>query len=187
MYILSLWFLFIFIIVLTIDVPICFFDCSLTSPDKLKELLLNNWISLVCLILLIIGIFAYKYFDFYIKGDRNIPFTIEKIETLNFENLIFLATYIIPLIGIDFEKARSPYIFFMLLLLMGGIYIKTDLFYTNPSLALLGFKIFKADGRFKNNEYRESIILISKTNIVLGDKVDYRQLDGRIYFVEKVV
>ena len=69
---------------------------------------------------------------------------------------------------------------------MGAIYIKTDLFYANPSLALLGFKIYKANGNFKNNINKPNIILISQSSISSGDKVSYRKLDDRIYFVEKV-
>ena len=69
---------------------------------------------------------------------------------------------------------------------MGAIYIKTDLFYANPSLALLGFKIYKANGNYKNNINKPNIILISQSSISSGDKVSYRKLDDRIYFVEKV-
>ena len=79
-----------------------------------------------------------------------------------------------------------PPIFFLLIFLMGAIYIKTDLFYANPSLALLGFKIYKANGNFKNNINKPNIILISQSSISSGDKVSYRKLDDRIYFVEKV-
>lgn len=183
MYILSLWFLFFFVIILTVKIPICLIDCSFIGFTTLFK---NNWLPMICLFFIIIGCFAYKFFSYYIEGNREIPFTIESIETLNFEHLIFLATYIIPLISIDFEKSRSPIIFFLLIFLMGAIYIKTDLFYANPSLALLGFKIYKANGNFKNNINKPNIILISQSSISSGDKVSYRKLDDRIYFVEKV-
>lgn len=186
MYILSLWFLFFFVIILTTNIPICFTDCSFIGFNSLFEVFKNNLLPIACVFFIIIGCFSYKYFSYYIKGNREIPFTIDSIETINFEHLTFLATYIIPLISIDFEKSRSAIIFFLLIFLMGAIYIKTDLFYANPSLALLGFKIYKADGNFKNADNRQNIILISKNNLSLGDKVSYRKLDDRIYFVEKV-
>ena len=71
----------------------------------------------------------------------------------------------------------------MLLVVMGVIYIKTDLFYANPSLALLNFHIYKADGNFKTGD-RLEIILISKDHLALNQKVSYIKLDERIYYVK---
>jgi hypothetical protein len=66
---------------------------------------------------------------------------------------------------------------------MGVIYIKTDLFYANPSLALLGFYIYKADGGFKTGD-RNGIVIISREKILFGQKVSYIKLDDRIYYVQ---
>jgi hypothetical protein len=65
---------------------------------------------------------------------------------------------------------------------MGIIYIKTDLFYANPSLALLGFHIYKADGLFKNNDTRENIIIITRSKLNKTERVSYIKLDERIYY-----
>ena len=70
---------------------------------------------------------------------------------------------------------------------MGAIYVRTDLFYANPSLALLGFKIYKANGNFRNNETKNEIILIAKENLSNGMRVSYIKLDDRIYYVEGTV
>ena len=70
---------------------------------------------------------------------------------------------------------------------MGIIYIKTDLFYANPSLALLGFHIYKADGEFKPTiGNRENIILITREKLVADTRVKYIRLDDRIFYVQKV-
>lgn len=100
----------------------------------------------------------------------------------NYEHLTFLATYVVPLIGFDFKNGQYMFVFGLLLIVMGLIYIKTDLFYQNPSLALLGFHIFQADGSFKNGD-RTEIILISRGRIAAGQKVSYIKLDDRIYYV----
>jgi hypothetical protein len=70
----------------------------------------------------------------------------------------------------------------LLLVVMGIIYIKTDLFYANPSLALLGFHIYRANGNFKNGN-REGIILICRKRLTKKQKVSYIKLDNRIYYV----
>jgi hypothetical protein len=66
---------------------------------------------------------------------------------------------------------------------MGIIYIKTDLFYANPSLALLGFHIYRVNGSFKNGD-REGIILICRGKLKEGQKVPYIKLDDRIYYTK---
>jgi hypothetical protein len=73
----------------------------------------------------------------------------------------------------------------LLLIVMGIIYIKTDLFYANPSLALLGYHIYQADGSFKNGD-RHGVVLICRGRLSRGEKVEYIRLDERIYYVKKV-
>lgn len=149
-----------------------------------SQLFFNNIVPLICLILLSLGVVGFFVFDFKVKGSHELPFSLSQVESINYEHLTFLATYIIPLISIDFDKPQSPYIFFGLIIVMGAIYVRTDLFYANPSLALLGFKIYKANGNFRNNETKNGIILIAKKNLSDGMRVSYIKLDERIYYVE---
>jgi hypothetical protein len=89
----------------------------------------------------------------------------------------------VPLISFDFGSGRQMMVLALLLIVMGVIYIKTDLFYANPSLALLGFYIYRADGDFKNGN-REGIILICRERLAERQKVSYIKLDDRIYYVK---
>jgi hypothetical protein len=114
-----------------------------------------------------------------------LPFRITKIESANYEHLTFLATYIVPLVSFDFGSNRQMTVLGVLLILMGVIYVKTDLFYANPSLALLGFHVYKANGEFKTGT-REDVILIARQKIKIEDFVAYIKLDERIYYVKKV-
>lgn len=180
LYILSLSLLFFFFIVITIDVPICFGDkCKFIGAEKL---ILDNVIAIICLVLFLYSVFAYFKFKYDIKQSTEIPFEVVKIEGINYEHLTFLATYVIPLITFDFEKTKYIVVLAMLLVVMGVIYIKTDLFYANPSLALMGFHIYKLDGVFKGGEKRENIIVITRKKIKMGDSVKYIKLDDRVYY-----
>lgn len=180
LYILSLWLLFLFIIVITIDIPICFGDnCQFIG---FKALLGTNVIPFISLCFLLYGGFGFFRFNNGLKGTTNIPFEVKKSENINYEHLIFLATYVIPLVSFNFENSRYLLVLVFLLIVMGIIYIKTDMFYANPSLALLGFKIYKVDGSFKNNTQRDGLIIITRSNINSKDKLTYIKLDDRIYY-----
>lgn len=182
LYILSLAVLFVFIIIITTQMPANDFCISdLSSWQKLAQ---ANIVTIISVILLGYSLWAYKQFDFALKGTTDIPFEIKKIEGINYEHLTFLATYVVPLISFDFNVGRQVVVLFLLLVIMGVIYIKTDLFYANPSLALLGFHIYRAGGNFKTGD-REGIILICKGKLNAGQKVSYIKLDERIYFVRE--
>lgn len=184
LYVVSLWLLFLFVIVITIDIPVCFEQhCKFIG---IKELAAKNVVPLICLILAFWGFLEYRKFTFDLKGAPELPFKIQKIDSINYEHLTFLATYVIPLVTFDFESTRYLIVLSLLLIVMCFIYVKTDLFYANPSLALLGFHIYKADGAFKTNKVHENIVLITLTKLSQGDKVNYIKLDNRIYYVAKV-
>lgn len=183
LYVLSLALLFLFFIILTVELP--------KEPFAVRNyaywlaLAEVNPIAIISLILLAYCFYAYKKFDFDLRGTTDIPFEIKKSEGINYEHLTFLATYVVPLISFDFGSGRHMIVLGLLLVVMGAIYIKTDLFYANPSLALLGFHIYRADGHFKTGE-RNGIILVCRERIEAGQKVSYIKLDDRIYYVKGV-
>lgn len=183
LYILSLGLLFIFFVIMTSDTPAQSF--AINDYMAWKGLLAENPIPVISIILLMYCVFAYKRFDFDLKGATDIPFEIKKIESINYEHLTFLATYVVPLISFDFGSGRQMIVLALLLIVMGIIYIKTDLFYANPSLALLGFHIYRADGNFKIGD-RDGMVLISRERLSEGQKVSYIKLDDRIYYTKGV-
>ncbi|ACT47136.1 anti-phage protein KwaA [Methylotenera mobilis] len=184
LYVLSLGLLFVFILIMTVQFPEGAVD--LRHLSSWWRFLSANIFPTIIFMCLCYAVFAFFRFDFDLKGATDIPFEVTKVEGINYEHLTFLATYVIPLISFEFSSTRQLAVFALLLLVMGVIYIKTDLFYANPSLALLGFQIYRANGAFKIGN-RENIILISKCKIVENQKLSYIKLDDRIYYVRGVV
>jgi len=181
LYILSLALLFVFFVIITCEIPDKLF--AIRDLAAWKALLVANPIPVISITFLVYCCYAYLKFDFDLKGATDIPFEIKKIEGINYEHLTFLATYVVPLISFDFGSGRQMIVLTLLLIVMGVIYVKTDLFYANPSLALLGFHIYRADGDFKNGG-REGIILICRGKLTKGQKVSYIKLDDRIYYAK---
>lgn len=181
LFFLSLWLFFILTIIITIHIPICF-------SENWKfigwiELLIKNIIPILCIIGLVVGLYSYLDFSYQLKKSTDMPFLITKVENINYEHLTFLTTYIVPLVCFNFIEIRYQIVLLILLIVICIIYVKTDLFYANPTLALLGFKIYKVDGKFEN-ENREGIILICKNNLSKNMRCDYIQLDERIYYAK---
>ncbi|WGE46931.1 anti-phage protein KwaA [Actinobacillus equuli] len=184
LYILSLGILFVFFIIISFKIPE---NTTLVMKwDFICLIIKENTLSMISFVAVLYGSMVYLCFQFKLESAPDIPFTIKKLENLNYEHLTFLATYIIPLISFDFENNRQLVVLSILLIIMGMIYVKTDLFYANPSLALLGFKIYKADGSFKMGE-RYGIILITRDKLEENERVTYIKLDERIYYVKRLI
>ena len=182
LYILSLWFLFFLIIVVTAEIPMCFeADCQFIGYATLIS---KNIVSLIALVFVFAGIIFYYRFKYRIAGSKALPIKIAKIQDLNFEHLTFLTTYIIPLICFNLSSIRYLLALGILLLVIGAIYVRTDKFYANPTLALLGFRIYQSDIETRTGN-RSQITLISLDKLIEGDSVDYQELDEKIYFVRK--
>ena len=180
LYIISLWLLFILIIVVTIDVPICIKDnCSFIGFDKL---VLKNLIPIVSLSFFLLGVVFMYRFKYKLQGSQRNNIIVKKIENRNYEHLTFLTTYIIPLIAFDLTKIKYVIVLFLLLVAIGVMYVKTNIFYTNPTLALLGYRIYRIDAEVNGN-YIEGIIIISKENVSLSDTLSYRKIHEDIYYV----
>lgn len=184
LFLLSLWLLFVLIILITAKIPL---DFSLNAVFvEWRFLAVNNIIPIFCLIALIIGYISYRDFIHQIKGTPELSFKVKEIEKIDYEHLTFLTTYIIPLVCFQFDNLRYIFAFLIILFVIGSIYIRTDLFYANPTLAILNFRIYKVSGEFRNGETRQNKILISKDLIEKEDRVKYYKLDERIYYATKV-
>lgn len=181
LYILSLGLLFLFIIIITFQLPKSLADLQTTSGWW--AFASSNFVSAIAIVMIGYCVFAYWKFEHELKGGTQIPFTVTKIESVDYEHLTFLATYVVPLISFDFSSGRQLIVLALLLIAMGAIYVKTNLFYANPSLALLGFRIYRVDGNFKNEE-RQGIVLICRGKLAIGDKPAYIKLDDKIYFAK---
>ena len=183
LYIMSLWLLFVLIIVITIDVPICLGNnCEFIG---FREVLRRNIISLVALFLVIIGLVFYKRFEYRTSGSKKISSKIEKIEDVNYEHLTFLTTYIIPLICFNLTSTRYVIALGILLYVIGVIYVQTDKYYANPTLALLGYRLYKVDLVTRTGD-KNSIMIITKDRLLISDQIRRLDLDDKTCFARRV-
>ena len=184
LYILSLWLLFFLIIVVTADVPICFEEnCLFVGWGDFFS---NNLIPLVSLMFLLVGVFYYFRFDYRLSGSHKLPAKIEKIEDLNYEHLTFLTTYIISLICFNLTSTRYVFALIFLLIVIGIIYVKTDKFYANPTLAVLGYRLYKVTVTTRVSKY-ENIVIITKDKLCEFDQIRMIELDEKVSFGRKII
>ena len=181
-YIMSLWLLFIIIFFLSVDVPISFEPNA--SFIGFSALLSRNILSIIALILSIISWWLACRIQYEWSGASNPPHLIDTVKNENYEYLTFLTTYIIPLICIDLKSVRYVVVLGVLLLLIGWIFVKMDLYYGNPTLALMGYRLYR--GKIKGVEAADGIILISKDRLSSGVAIKWIKIDEYVWVVKEV-
>lgn len=142
-----------------------------------------NWFSIICSLFVIIGFIFLVFQNHELKGATNPCCEITKIENANYEFLTFLTTYIIPLICFDFDKTRYKFVFFIVLFIIGIVFVKMDLYIANPILAMLGFRLYKISVDKKDNN--EDVLVISRTELFKGNSVDWIPMDNKCWYVKR--
>lgn len=177
LYIISLWLLFLLIIIKEFKWDN--WKTGLNYKDNISNLLFSNILSCLAFILLSLGILFLFNLRFKIKGSLDLPKKIKKIKNLNYEHLTFLTTYIIPFICFELDDIRNTIIFLFLLIVIGAIYIKTNLFYSNPTLALLGYQIYQVE-----TETETDLILITQGELKEGESFVNLDIGNTVYYAK---
>lgn len=129
------------------------------------------------------GVAGYILFKDLLKNAKQLPIKLKECESVNYENLSFLATYIIPLVCFPMQTDREIFVMFAVIIIIGCIFVKTNLYYTNPSLVLLGFNVYKV--KTDSQKFREGIIIV-RGKLISGDDVQYLSLSDNVYFGRRV-
>lgn len=181
-YIMSLWLLFVLIFMLTINIPVSFEkDAQFVGCTALLKM---NWLALTSLIMAIVGLLIALKKEREWKGVTHPPYKIVSAKNENYEYLTFLTTYIIPLICIDFSQIRYVIVLLVLLLLIGSIFIKTELYYGNPTLALMGYKLYRV--KIEGFESPDGVILISKDRLINGASIKWIPIDKYVWIAKEI-
>lgn len=176
LYLISLSMLFLFVFFLTL--PFCWgIDCRLIG---LKALLSTYLFCLISLIFFMYSLILILKLKSKLKANNHTPFNVKSIKNDSYEHLVFLVTYIIPLVAFDFENYKYQILFIVLISLIGYMYTKTDMYFSNPSLAILGYSIYRVEAGFRGNETK-LITVLSKDSIIDGDEVSYIEISAHVY------
>ena len=181
LYLISLWILLLMLIILKADVRNV--EWPMTKI-LFKQLMFNNIIPLTCILLIVLGIVGYILFLDSLNNAKSLPVEIEECESVNYENLSFLATYIIPLVCFPMETNREICVLFFVIIVIGCIFIKTNLYYMNPSLVLLGFNVYKVTCK-SGNAFGTGIVII-KGKLNVKNSIKYMSLSDNVYFARRI-
>lgn len=105
------------------------------------------------------------------------PTTIVRTSPRDDLAVAYIVTYVVPFLGIDFSKFRDALALLLIFATTLTVAIRTNLFYVNPFLNLLGYHIYEAE-----DDKGQVFALISKSKSIRpGAQVPTVSLDKGSY------
>lgn len=182
-YLLSMAAFFVVIAILGTNIPICFEKGS--KFIGIRECLSTPGIivPIICLLALIYIVWFVFYLKRRIQGTQLGPISIDSVENINNDIMTFVGSYFLPLVSFSIaEKWQHFVVLIILFIIIGVIYIKSDIYFTNPTLSMLGYRVYRVKGQYLGEDVEKIIIIQSK--LKKNDKISYIPIDDNTYYAE---
>ena len=131
-----------------------------------------SWLSIIFLALALAGVMATIGFLSVARSMSPTSMTPKVIDSQGQETLAYLVTYLIPFIGFQFTSIPNVIANAALFIVIGFLYIQSNMIYLNPTLSLMGYKVYRisVSGKDKlmlakssiKSETRQRVIAISE-------------------------
>lgn len=184
-FMLSMALFFVIVLILGTDIPISFSEDA--KFVGLWSCLTNRGIMLpiVCTLALLYIVFFISYLKHRMKGTTLGPIEITDIQNANNDILAFVGTYFLPLVSFSLaEHWQHLLVLFILFVVIGVIYVRADIYYTNPTLLLLGFRVYRIKGNL-NGDPIERVVIV-QGELKKDVSLRYIVIDDNTYFVKEI-
>ena len=153
MYFSSLWLLFVFLFIRDID----FNYLQLGNINFSQFLQYNFWgdnlILYVWLSLALLSIFNICLLRREWSGSLEMQMQISDVSSKNSDYVAFVSTCILPLLALDSSELNHLLLMVAIVIALGVVFIKNDMYYANPTLAIFGYRLYEATLTFEDDEY----------------------------------
>lgn len=147
--------------------------------------LLTYIVVLICIVWITLSIIAYLYFEHFQTAGFQEDDEMEIKHYTTDTGLGFFMTFILPLVLDDLGNLRGFSVFIVLILLVIILMSRTNLYYQNPVLIILGYTTFSfeiknpQDERMKNKDY----IGITKGKIDSDRVIKYQHIADDVFVI----
>jgi len=146
-----------------------------------NEILLNNIVPIFLVgfsILLVIYFLIYSKLSLRPKG--NPIFKIKSIKPQHKEYVTYLGSYILPFVALETKTVFDMIAVTFMFLTIGFIFSKTNLIYTNPTLAFFGYDIYELE-----TDKGEIYDCISKDTFIANEQPRGIKLGDKTFIISK--
>lgn len=102
----------------------------------------DSTLAIVCAGIAVAGVVAALLVLWRFRSLTTIPWTVTAVEDRGTEVAGYLATYLMPLVTVAEPTARDVAGYVLFLVIVGIVYIRSSLIQVNPTLYLLGWRLY---------------------------------------------
>lgn len=121
----------------------------------------RGWPSLVCLGVAILGLFGVVALFLVDRGTAAHPLEVASASPRDSDVMAYVVSYLVPFADFDASSVRQKLAVILFVGLVAILYVRLQLFYVNPLLALIGYRVYQATTVGGN-----SIALLSRRRFV---------------------
>lgn len=155
------------------------------APGGFLVWLRANLVALAALLLMLGCALIYASLRQSWRGALGHPVQVQAVSNQNYQFLTFLTTYIVPLACLDLSSGRYLLVLVVLLFCIGWMFLKLDLYLGNPTLALLGYRLYQIAVSLPQQEEPQQILVITRDKLAVADYVEWISLDEGIWYVRR--
>lgn len=147
-----------------------------------------NWTSLIilslCLCWLLGATICFLIFGAFRYTDKKTGFTVKNVTEQEDAGLNFFMTLVLPLLIDDIASIQGALSFLVIVIMILILLSKTNLFYANPILSILGYRIYEF--HFDNNsDFSDEIIIgIAHGKIQDHQCIEYKKINEKVLYVK---
>lgn len=186
LFILSMAPFFVILGLMTMDIPICFDSNS--HFVGLEDFWKNTRVGWAIISLSIVGeLIIFALFNGVCKrvsGEQSE--LIYKVKNKNFELISFVTSIFLPLISFQYDQLSHWIVMLIVLIIICYIFCTSDGYFTNPTLALFGYRLYEVDldNMNERNKKTRNLIILSKSVLSEGDIIRCYKLTDRVCYAQ---
>lgn len=185
LYILSMTMFFIMVGLLCMNIPICFDeDAEFIGFESLWN---NIRFGLLIIVLtLIVEYLTYRFLkNMWENTAEELSVKVVEVSEENYDTLTFIASFVIPLVSFQFHQLSHWVALMLLIVAIGYIFCHSKGYYTNPTLVLMKFHLYKltVETQQVEGDNRKHLVMISRKDIEKGTKFRYVKISKEVGYV----
>jgi hypothetical protein len=140
-----------------------------------------GWPTKVCIGLAILGIVLPLVMLIGVKRLAPQALRVEQAQVRDGDALAYIATYLVPFAAVTATTARERGALGLFVLMITVLYVRSELFYINPLLALVGYRLFQV-----TSPGGSSVVLLTRRRFVQANiTINARRLSDYVYWEER--
>lgn len=160
------------------------------SYMKNKELLLNHKCLLIglfmCVVWMVISILIYVNFKYFFKYGTDSGFEITNLKEEKEAGLNFFLALILPIIVNDLSNLKGFLSFWATLVIIILLLSKTNLYYQNPMLIILGYRVYKFKFVDNNQLTKGEYVGISFNEVNIENTIEYKEIEDNVLIIRQM-